>query len=315
VQGRTKTNSPTFGDYCTKILGQPESTVRDTLDTVRALREAKQTALLALLDQRKIAVSAAKQEWKRMQRRAGAVEYPSDATPEQIDAAFRFAIDNIHDASAVDLIRAQPDQSIALIYADTPYTPDFIPQLAEIAAAAEPKLSLPRGVFAVMTGKRDMAGTSEVLRHVQQTIKHHWTIAYLKGYRGVKVRDRGVTTGWSPVFVFSNAAPHYIGRDVVAWDIVMCPEDVPSAEELLYHEHEQSLGGHIELFKRLVRPGDTVLDFCCGSGTSGIAAALWGCKPILGDSDRNAVRTTRRRLKETYAAWREALAEAEEDVA
>ena len=315
VQGRTKANSPKFGDYCTKVLCQHENTVRETLDTIRALREAGQAVILDLLDRRKITVTAAKQEWKRVQRRAEAVEYPSDATIEQIDAAFRFAIENVHHASAVDLIAAQPDQSLDLIYADIPYSPDFIPQLSDIAAVAGPKLTLPRGVFAVMTGKMDVGGTSEVLRQVETSIAHHWPIAYLKGYRGVKVKERGVQTGWSPVFVFSNAAPQFIGRDVVAWDVVMCPEDVPSAEELLYHDMEQSLGGHIELFRRLVPPGSTILDFCAGGGTSGIAAALWGCKPILGDKDERAVRKMRRRLKEVYEAWREAWAEAEGKVA
>jgi site-specific DNA-methyltransferase (adenine-specific) len=56
----------------------------------------------------------------------------------------------------------------------------------------------------------------------------------------------------------------------------------------------------LELMKYLVRTysneGDVILDFCCGSGTTGIAAAQTGRNFIGFDSDANYVAIARRRL-------------------
>jgi site-specific DNA-methyltransferase (adenine-specific) len=54
------------------------------------------------------------------------------------------------------------------------------------------------------------------------------------------------------------------------------------------------------ILRRIVRvhskPGDTVLDFFAGSGTTGEAAALEGRKFVLVDNRASAVETCRRRL-------------------
>jgi site-specific DNA-methyltransferase (adenine-specific) len=53
------------------------------------------------------------------------------------------------------------------------------------------------------------------------------------------------------------------------------------------------------------RPGDTVLDFFAGSGTTGVAAAQEGRSFVLVDSSPEAIRITRARLDGLGIAYQE----------
>ncbi len=71
----------------------------------------------------------------------------------------------------------------------------------------------------------------------------------------------------------------------------------PTGKEKTGYATQKPLGILERIVKVHTKPGDTVLDFFAGSGTAGEAAAKHGRSFVMIDSNRDAVKIMRRRLK------------------
>ena len=103
-------------------------------------------------------------------------------------------------------------------------------------------------------------------------------------------------------------APRLAGKEKAAlgkiptdvWWITIVPTN--SREKTSYPTQKP-----LKLLNRIVQvhsnPGDTVLDFFAGSGTTGVAAARSGRRYILIDSSPDAVELMRTRLKSASSDW------------
>ena len=96
-------------------------------------------------------------------------------------------------------------------------------------------------------------------------------------------------------------APGLVGREKAA--LGKTPTDVwwhtivsPTGREKTGYPTQKPLGILERIVKVHSRPGDTVLDFFAGSGTTGEAAARHGRKYILVDSNPKAARVMAERL-------------------
>jgi DNA modification methylase len=118
----------------------------------------------------------------------------------------------------------------------------------------------------------------------------------VNGGRSSLTERRGVISCAKPVLVYakggSSAKPKRIFTDLVQ----TAPLDRKANVKL--HPHEQDVRGFEELVKRFSEPGDTVLDMCCGSGTTGVACVHLKRKFVGVDIDAEHIETARKRLSD-----------------
>lgn len=103
-------------------------------------------------------------------------------------------------------------------------------------------------------------------------------------------------------------APGLVGKEKAAQG--KTPTDVwwhtivsPNGKEKTGYATQKPLGIISRIVKVHSRPGDTLCDFFCGSGTLGEAAYMTGRNCILVDQNKEAVAVMRKRFKDFDAEW------------
>ena len=174
-----------------------------------------------------------------------------------------------------------------LIFCDPPYDRGSIPLYGDIGAWAKENLK-PGGYLACYAGHYHLP---DVLDQLRQHLDYIWTFVVIhKGYYDAKVvHPHRILATWKPVLLFSNgkpAAPHPTMRDVFV-----------SARSKDNYPHEQPVEDAVFFIGCLSRPGDLVVDVCCGSATSGCAVVRLGERRYMGyDRDKKAIAIARRRV-------------------
>lgn len=177
--------------------------------------------------------------------------------------------------------------TVDCIFTDPLYGKDWVEQGQwEDLAALASRLLKPGGLLISYSGVTYLDRVMEALGSTGLT--YLWTVAALS--RNVKNRSyhRRVLSGWKPILIFGKCTdrlPEGIG-DVLEG----------SGHEKRLHEYEQDEADAEYLLKRLVPRGGTVLDPCCGSGTTLVVASRLKLATIGIDCDSAALALTRARL-------------------
>lgn len=174
-----------------------------------------------------------------------------------------------------------------LIFCDPPYAREFIPLYGDLAAWAQ--VNLKRGGYlACYAGHYHLP---DVLDQLRQHLDYVWTFAVIhKGFYDAKVvHPHRILATWKPVLLFCNGkpvGPHPTMRDVFV-----------SGRSKDHYPHEQPVEDAVFFIGCLSRPGDLVVDLCCGSATSGCAVVRLGERRYMGyDQDKKAIAIARRRI-------------------
>lgn len=168
------------------------------------------------------------------------------------------------------------------IITDPPYPREFLPLLADLAAWAD-KVLTPDGVLAVLFGQTYLP---EVYRLLDGHRPYRWTMAYLTPGAGYASHQAKVQSNWKPVIVYGGG-PRFA-------DVLRSEGTDAGAKD--FHKWGQDYGAFHTLIERLTRPGQTVADPFCGSGTTLLAAHALGRHIVGADLDPEHVKTARTRL-------------------
>jgi hypothetical protein len=106
-----------------------------------------------------------------------------------------------------------------------------------------------------------------------------------------KVQVKRCTTHWEPILIYTTKDS---GPNDWLW-ISSCVVE-STGRDIEYHKWQKPLDTMRTLIERTTKPGDLVIDFFCGSGTTGVAAAQLDRRFIGLDNDPDAVRTTCQRI-------------------
>jgi DNA modification methylase len=128
-------------------------------------------------------------------------------------------------------------------------------------------------------------------------LRYNWTLAYVcKSNGSPLIHSRKVATAVKYVLWFTKGT--YEGK--IVYDLIEAPAD-PEGTDKTYHKWGQSVEGVKELLRRLTKDGDVICDIMCGGGSAVVAALeLGGRKIIACDVDKDAVRTTQRRVRRLF---------------
>ena len=90
--------------------------------------------------------------------------------------------------------------------------------------------------------------------------------------------------------------------------------DIPNGNNGVEHPTQKPVVLYEYLIKTYTQPGELVLDFCCGSGTTGLAARNTGRRYILNDKERPYVDIAIERLKTEFGSRKQKAGEALDDL-
>jgi len=178
-----------------------------------------------------------------------------------------------------------PD-SIDVIITDLPYGKEYVAlygQLAEFAASV-----LKEGCSLLV-----MAGQSylpDILAAMSLHLQYHWIVSYqTPGGQASQVWPCKVSAFWKPVlwFVKGKYAGDWVG-DVVKSDV--------NDNDKRFSDWGQSESGIARLVEGWSKPGQIVLDPCCGAGTTGVTSVARGRYFIGIDVDDDQIRIAAARI-------------------
>lgn len=114
-----------------------------------------------------------------------------------------------------------------------------------------------------------------------------------------KAVDRGSPEGTGDCY--GNATPNYVQTQEGYPDSIVL---VPSAGKTV-HPTQKPVDLMAYMIRTYTNPGEVVLDFCFGSGTTGVAAAKENRRFIGIEKDENYFEIGKKRIKEAFAVLEE----------
>jgi len=170
------------------------------------------------------------------------------------------------------------------IVTDPPYGPDAL-DCYDLLGREAPRLLVKGGFLVVYAGK--MYLDQVFARLGNDGLSWFWLLSERNQRNWPRVFSRRMLQLNKPILVFTKGRPKRLAwmRDEI---------EAPLAKD--HHPWEQALDLPLFLFQKLARPGETVLDPFCGSGTTLVAAKMSGLNAVGVDNDPQAVATARQRL-------------------
>lgn len=229
---------------------------------------------------REISASALQHKARELKRQQAVEDLPENAA--QVGPKFSL----IHGEFQSEIF--QIDEPIRFIVTDPPYAHEYFylyGDLSRIAAQIMPE----GGLVLVMVGQYYLP---QVMQILGSHLNYHWTISYLTpGGQSPQIFPRKVNTFWKPVLVYTKG--DYLGD----WFGDVCKSDVNDNDKR-FHDWGQSESGMSDLIERFTRPGDLIVDPCCGGGATGIAALKLKRRFVGIDIDQKSIEITAGRISQ-----------------
>jgi hypothetical protein len=181
-----------------------------------------------------------------------------------------------------------PNESVDAIITDPPYGREWLPLYEDLADFAARVLK-PGGVCLVMTGQLILPDVIAILR---RRLQYVWLISYVSTGHAALVWPIRVMSHSKPVLYFAKPPHNPTG--------LFRPDLISSGQKTKReHEWQQSVAGFRNLIRHYTQPNSLILDPCCGTGTTLVAAIMEG-----GGGGRSASTSTGEPSRSPSASWR-----------
>ena len=244
-------------------------------------------------------------------------------SPEMIGA---WPVNSVQQVDALDLLRGLPAGSVDAIITDLPYGTtacswdQIIP--FEPMWAGVKRVLKPRGVFVTTASQpftsklvmsnpkwfrcewiwRKPAGTGYLNANRQPMKNHESVIVFAKGEHYYNPqKQKGI-----PYRATSGAVGGFVGDKTVGGYLTVSDGDrfplsvISFDTDTGYHPTQKPVALYEYLIRTYTQPNDLVVDFCCGSGTTAVAAQQESRRFIAGDQSAEYVAIARKRLAQPY---------------
>lgn len=180
------------------------------------------------------------------------------------------------DFRAVEL----PSGSAGAVICDPPYGASFADLWSELARFAAHVL-VPGRALVVYCGHHNQP---QVMAALAEHLEYAWSGVTVQDGRHGRIHHRQVRSGHRPWLVYSSGPFEPTG-----WLEDTLHAGGRGERAVVDHPWRQALGPFVRLVEMLTRPGELVIDPCCGQGTTGIAALATGRRFTGIDIDPAAV--------------------------
>lgn len=228
-------------------------------------------------------------------------------------------VNRVFNCDAFELLRALPDKSVDAYITDLPYGTTacswdeiipFAPMWAEVKRTLKP-----RGVF-VTTASQPF--TSKLVMSNLDWFRYEWVWNklisgnfLLAKYQPMKIHENVVVFAESQTNYYPQMRKGFMrtkgGGKSNLWSMSKTSTtnddyypvtiiERSNADRDVDHPTQKPVALYDYLIRTYTQPGDLVVDFCCGSGTTAIAARNLGRRWIAGDITPEYVDIARKRL-------------------
>jgi DNA modification methylase len=176
-----------------------------------------------------------------------------------------------------------PDDSVDLIFTDPPYLRKFVPLYGDLGKFAS-RVLRPGGSLVCYIGHYNLP---DYLSLLAPHLNYWWIFSVGLQTPGFPMNHRRVVPTYKPLLWYVKG--QYLGEYVY--------DHIDSRfQGKKHHKWQQSTTEAHHFIERLTEEGDTVLDPCAGSGTTGLAAFQLKRKFVGVDVDPVAFATMQKRL-------------------
>jgi len=192
------------------------------------------------------------------------------------------------------------DESVDLIFVDPAYDKVAVETLYSHIASVAGRILVEHGSLAVMCGGTHLDIALRELS-TDERLRFNWDIAYVCQSGGIPlIHYRKVSTAVKHILWFTKG--NYKGQ--IVYDLIEAPPD-PKGTDKTHHHWGQSVEGVKEVLRRLSTEDTVICDVMCGGGSTVVAALeLGGRKVIACDIDKDAVKTTKQRVRQLFGHTR-----------
>ena len=183
-----------------------------------------------------------------------------------------------------NLCRRLKPNSIDAVITDLPFPRVFHPLWSDVARESARVLK-PGAPFLTYSGHYGLPG---LLNRLSEHLEYFW-LGNMVHSRPVYRSELGIYTLGKPFLVFYKP-PGFRPREPIH-DVI-----AGSGREKQFHPWQQPLEESRKFIRCLTKPGDWILDPCCGSGTTLLAARLEGRNAVGFEIDPQAYRSAYKRL-------------------
>jgi len=186
------------------------------------------------------------------------------------------------------------DCSVDVVLVDPPYDKDAVEDLYSHISTVAGRILKEGGSLLCMCGGSHL-DKAFIELGTDKRLRYNWDLAYVCRRGTPLIHTRRVTTAVKHVLWYVKGA--YDG-DIV-YDLIEAPADDGADKE--HHVWGQSVDGVKEILRRISKDGDVICDFMCGGGSTVVATLELGYRKMIAcDIDENAVKTTRKRVRELF---------------
>ena len=209
----------------------------------------------------------------------------------------------VYNKDIAGLVPVIEKESVDLIITDPPYLKEGIEQniYTQIGRLAD-KVLKAGGLCVMFAGNYYTDKIYKQLGYKGTTLHYYWQIGYfLDGGSHQEARSRAggemimTTIGWIPIIVFVKGkyTGKHLGHDRI---FVSPPPNLKEGQE--QHKWKKSEEGMDAVIDKFCIKGQTVLDCCMGSGSTGVSALQYGCEFIGAEPNEEYYNTALIRLEE-----------------
>lgn len=186
------------------------------------------------------------------------------------------------------------DCSVDVVLVDPPYDKNAVEELYSHISTVAGRILKEGGSLLCMCGGSHL-DKALIKLGTDKRLRYNWDLAYVCRRSTPLIHTRRVTTAVKHVLWYVKGA--YGGS--IAYDLIEAPADDGADKE--HHVWGQSVEGVKEILRRISKDGDVVCDFMCGGGSTVVATIELGYRKMIAcDIDENAVKTTRKRVREFF---------------
>ena len=248
----------------------------------RRRREIKSDKLSNVADAWRVLASAERSAENREMRRHGMLERAAQCASATRDF-------ELHHASCRDAIAVLRPDSVDWIITDPMYQDADLPVHEDLAELAAHCLK-PGGSLMCMIGALRLP---EILAMLGAKLQYHWVLFYVMDGPTSPVYARKVFNGTRMILWYTKGK--YSGTDLLRDTIISDGIDPR------FHKWGKSIDGFRQFMRKIVHPGNVVLDPFLGGGTTGEVALELGARFVGFDIDESAIAVSRVRLNEVAA--------------